>query len=147
MRLFLDTSVLFSGILSATGGARLILKMGRVDQLELIISTRVLNEIIEVLHRKLPEAIDEVRLLLDTANIQVVSDAPPNMVELINQHVNYLADAQVIAAAQVNQVDYFVTLDKRHFLKNQQLQSAVIFPIGTPGDFLAWYRQKQVIDD
>lgn len=54
MRLFLDTSVLFSGILSATGGARLILKMGRDGQLELTISGYVLAEFTKVMQRKLP---------------------------------------------------------------------------------------------
>lgn len=85
--------------------------------------------------------------MIETTNIQIVSEPPHHIVEAINQHVQYMADAQVIAAAQVSQVDYFVTLDKRHFLENQDLQNAVEFPIGTPGDFLTWYRQKQVIDD
>ena len=121
--------------------------MGRDRQIELMISSYVLTEVTEVIQRKLPEFVEEIRLLLDTTNTQIVSEPRQDIVEAINELVKYPADAQVIAAAQINQVDYFVTLDKQHFLENQRLRSAVNFPIGTPGDFLAWYRQKQVIDD
>lgn len=147
MRLFLDTSVLFSGMLSATGGARLILKMGRDEHVELIISAHVLAEVTNVVQRKLSDLSDEIQLLLDTANVQVVPDPPHRTIEIMNRHLGYPADAQVIAAAATHHADYFVTLDKRHFLENRDLHRAVEFPIGTPGDFLAWYRQKQVSND
>ena len=34
----------------------------------------------------------------------------------------------------------FVTLDKKHFLQNKALKTAVSFPVGMPGDCLAWYK-------
>jgi hypothetical protein len=48
----------------------------------------------------------------------------------------------VLAAAQSSGADYFVTLDRVHFLDNPALKSVVSFPIGRPGDFLAWYRDN-----
>jgi hypothetical protein len=48
----------------------------------------------------------------------------------------------VLAAAIAAQVDYFVTLDRQHFLTNEPLRAALPFPIGTPGDCLAWHRQQ-----
>ena len=38
VRVFLDTSALFAGIWSASGGARMILKLGEADTIQLLIS-------------------------------------------------------------------------------------------------------------
>ncbi len=46
------------------------------------------------------------------------------------------------SAAWTANTDYLVTLDKQHFLGNASLKAAVLFPVGTPGDFLAWYRAR-----
>jgi hypothetical protein len=56
--------------------------------------------------------------------------------------VQHPGDAQVLAAAWSSNVDYFVPLDKQHFLENRELIQAIPFPIGTSGDFLAWFRSK-----
>lgn len=54
--------------------------------------------------------------------------------------INYVPDAQVLAAAWNAGCDYFVTLDRRHFLDDPAVANAVPFRLGTPGDFLDWYR-------
>jgi predicted nucleic acid-binding protein len=56
------------------------------------------------------------------------------------QIVQHPGDAQILAAAWLSDIDYFVTLDKRHFLENSGLIQAAEFQIGTPGDFLARFR-------
>jgi len=38
-------------------------------------------------------------------------------------------------------VDYFVSFDREHLLGNPQVER-LPFPMGTAGDFLAWYRAK-----
>jgi hypothetical protein len=48
----------------------------------------------------------------------------------------------VLAAARQVEIDYLVTLDQEHFLSNTPLRTAMPFLIGTPGDFLAWYREQ-----
>ena len=53
-RLFLDTSVLFAGVWSAEGGARLLLKLGEAEVVILLVSSQVLNEIEGVIRRKTP---------------------------------------------------------------------------------------------
>ncbi len=42
-RVFIDTSVLFAAVLSATGGSRLILKLGEAGVLRLVVSRQVLR--------------------------------------------------------------------------------------------------------
>ena len=52
------------------------------------------------------------------------------------------SSSPILADAWHNQVDYLVTLDKAHFLGEPVLAERVPFLIGTPGDCLAWLREK-----
>ena len=54
--IFLDTSALFSGIWSATGGARMLLKLGEAQAIKLSVCSQVLTEIEGVLRRKAPQS-------------------------------------------------------------------------------------------
>ena len=55
--------------------------------------------------------------------------------------VAYAPDAHVLAEALSAKVDYFVTLDRQHFVDNPRAET-LPFPVGTPGDFLAWLRER-----
>lgn len=138
--IFLDTSALFSGIWSATGGARMLLKLGEAQAMKLVVSSQVLTEIENVLRRKAPQNLGTLALLLDRSRIQVVSQGSAEQITRCQSIVDYQPDAIVLAAAWTAEVDYFVTLDSKHFLDNQQLHTLAPFPIGTPGSCLAWYR-------
>ncbi len=140
--IFLDTSALFSGIWSATGGARMLLKLGEAHAVKLSVSSHVLAEIEGVLRRKSPQSMGILALLLDRSRIGVVSFASENHIVNCQSIVKYTPDAVVLAAAWTAGVDYFVTLDRKHFSNNQQLRDAAPFAVGTPGSCLAWYRKK-----
>jgi hypothetical protein len=49
-------------------------------------------------------------------------------------------DAAVLAAAMRAGVNYLVTLDRRHFLDDPEVARRSGLRIGTPGDFIAWFR-------
>jgi len=140
--IFLDTSTLFSGIWSATGGARLLLQLGEAKAVKLAVSSHVLVEIESVLRRKSPQSLGTLALLLDRSRIAVVPSASKNHIIICQSVVNYTPDAILLAAAWTAGVDYFVTLDRKHFLNNQQIHDAAPFTVGTPGSCLAWYRSK-----
>ena len=139
---FLDTSALFAGIWSAKGGSRMILKLGEAGAIRLLVSPQVLDEIESALRRKAPDMLGLLALLLDRSGIEVVSSPMSKVVQDSQALTGHLGDAQVLAAAWVARADYLVTLDRKHFLDNQALKAAVPFPVGTPGDFLAWYRAE-----
>lgn len=140
-RLFLDTSALFAAIWSAEGGARMLLRLGEAGVVQLVVSGQVLQEIERVLRRKAPVQLGALALLLDAARVEVAPPARSDLIELSRALTGYDADALVLAAAWGAEVDFFVTLDKRHFLDNAALRRAVRFRIGTPGDALAWIAQ------
>ncbi|HEY3231292.1 MAG TPA: PIN domain-containing protein [Roseiflexaceae bacterium] len=139
---FLDTSALSATVWSAGGGARMILKLGEAGAVRLLLSPQVLTEIEGALRRKAPESLGLLALLLDRAGVEVVPSPTPEAVRQGQALTGHQGDAIVLAAAQSSGADYFVTLDRAHFLDNPALKSAVPFPIGTPGDFLAWYRER-----
>lgn len=141
-RVFLDTSALFAAIWSATGGGRMLLKLGEVAAINLLVTSQVLTEIENVLRRKAPSSLGGLALLLDRSHVHTAPTPSKALLEQSQALVHYLPDAQVLAAAWAANVDYFVTLDRQHFLDNEPLQSAVPFLIGTPGDCLVWYRAQ-----
>lgn len=142
VRVFLDTSVLFAGIWSAEGGARMILKLGEARAVRILVSPHVLIEAESVLRRKAPDAIGLLALLLDRSGAETVPAPLPDFVRECQALTGYPADALVLAATQMTAADYFVTLDREHFLNNDALRRAMPFPLGTPGDVLAWYRGR-----
>ena len=140
-RAFLDSSALFAAVLSEAGGARMILKLGEAGAVSLWVGPLVLAEADAALTRKSPASRPRFALLLHRANIQASGTAAPEALSLASSIVGYLPDAQVLAEALTARADYFVTLDKKHLLGNPRAGS-LPFPVGTPGDFLAWYRAR-----
>jgi putative PIN family toxin of toxin-antitoxin system len=142
IKVFLDTSALFAGIWSAEGGARMILKLGEAEAIRILVSSQVLTEIEAVLRRKAPAALGTLALLLHQSNIEVTPAPTSELIQQSERLTGHAGDAQVLAAAWLAKADYLVTLDHAHFLDNLAVRKAMPFPLGTPGDFLAWYREK-----
>jgi predicted nucleic acid-binding protein len=137
---FLDTSALFAGVWSSEGGGRMILKLGEAGAIRLLVSPQVLEEIEGALRRKAPELLGLLALLLDRSGVEVTPPPPPQAVQNSLALTGHAGDAQVLAAAWSTGVDFFATLDREHFLDNPVLREKIPFPVGSPGDFLAWYR-------
>ena len=141
VRIFLDTSVIFAGPQSESGGARLILKLGEAGAVVLWIGPMVLREIEAVVGRKSPASKTLLALLLDRAQVQVGPEASAGALDQAQAAIEYLPDAQAVAEALVTGVDYLVSFDRKHLVDNPQA-AQLPFPIGTPADFLAWYRRR-----
>ncbi len=139
-RVFIDTSALFAGIWSEQGGARMMLKLGEAGAIDLVLSAQVLEELEGALRRKAPDALADLAVLLDRARIEIAPEAAPEESALGKSLVARPANARIVAAALTDRPDYFVTLDRQHLLDNVALAQAAPFEVGTPGDFLAWFR-------
>ena len=142
-RVFLDTSALFAGIWSASGGGRMLLKLGEAGVIELVASSQVLHEIEIALRRKYPTGLAGLAFLLDNARVSVTTSQPPaELLERCSAVTPHPGDARIAADAWATGASFLATLDSEHFLENKLLRSAVPFHIGTPGDCLAWLRGK-----
>lgn len=120
----------------------MILKLGEAGALQLMTNRDVLSELERAFRKKAPELLGELAILLDRSRLEIGPSPPKQDVEKNLNLVGYLGDARIITAAQSMEADYFVTLDRKHFIENTQLVNEVPFPIGTPGDMLDWYRRE-----
>jgi predicted nucleic acid-binding protein len=143
-KVFLDTSALFAGLWSDLGGARQALKLAEAGLVVLVVSPQVLSEIENNLRRKAPELLGKLVVLLDRVGLVLAATAPETRYEAALTLTKHPGDGRVLADAWDSKVDYFVTLDRQHFLDNKGLRAALPFPLGTPGDFLFWFRQNYV---
>ena len=75
-RVFLDTSVIFSAVLSETGGARKLFRLGEAGMLQLIIGRNVLRECEQVVRRKAPESLPTLAYLLELGGIEIATRLP-----------------------------------------------------------------------
>ncbi len=141
-RLFLDSSALFAGIVSAGGAARALLLLAEIGRLDLLISEQVVAETERAVARKAPAALSEVRQAILQSQVKIVHD--PELQEVLT-HLDWMtdpADVPILLAAMAAQADYLVTLNRRHFLDDPQVARRSGLRIGTPGDALAWIRNQ-----
>ena len=139
LRVFLDTSVLFSAVLSSTGGARKLFLLAEAGLLQLIIGLTVLREADEVVRRKAPASLPLLAQLLEAGQVETCSAPTPKQIESARSLVAYIPDAYVLAEAIRAEVDWFVTHDKEHFLKTKK-GITLSFEIGAPGDLFQRFK-------
>lgn len=135
IRVFIDTSVIFAAVLSPTGGARKIFHLGETRLLRLVVGPAVLREADAVVQRKAPASLPILAQLLDAVRVEISPQPTQDQVETARKVVQYPPDSRVLGEAICADPDWFVTLDKKHFL-NEKEGFNFSFRIGTPGDLL-----------
>ena len=134
-RIFLDTSVIFAAVLSETGGARKLFRLGEAGVLQLIVGSNVLRECEQVVRRKAPASLPTLAYLLELGMVEIATRSTDDFVEQANAIVAYEPDAYVLAEAIGAEPDWFITHDNAHFL-NANPDSSLTVRIGTPGDLI-----------
>ena len=137
-KVFFDTSAMFAGLWTDSGGARQILKLAEAGLVTPAVSPQVLSEIENNLRRKAPDLLGKLAVLLDRVGLVLAGTAPGPRYEAALALTGHPGDGRVLADAWESVTDFFVTLDRQHFLDNEGLRASLPFPLGTPGDFLLW---------
>lgn len=138
--LFLDSSALFAGIVSASGAARALLMMGEQSWVALIISEQVIVETERALARKARSTLPMFREAIRRSNLRIVRNPSVADVEVHADLVRHPPDVPIVLAAMQANVDFLVTLNRRHFVDDPRVASRSGLRIGTPGDALAYVR-------
>ena len=141
-RLFFDSSALIAGVLSSTGAARVLLVMSEMSDIELIISEQVIVECERSLAKKVPQALPEFRQTIKDANLKILKDPSLKEVRESLYLISDSTDAPILAAAIKAKVDFLVTHNHKHILDDPKVAEKSGLQIGTPGDALAWFRQR-----
>lgn len=138
-RVFLDSSVLISGILSQTGASSAILDLGEAGEIIIVLSKGVLVETDRVFEKKFPGLVGEFRAFIK--NLSPVVTADPTAQEICEAgSVIDKDDAVILAAAGKVDIHYLVSLDTRHF-HNPKVRQYLKAPIVTPAQFLTEFRK------
>ena len=134
-KIFLDTCVIFAAVLSETGGARKLFRLGEGGVIKLIVGSNVLRECEEVVRRKVPSSLPTLAYLLELGMVEISAQSPEAFIEQAKDIVVHEPDAYVLAEAMAVEPDWFITHDKAHFL-DADLDSSLSIRIGTPGDLI-----------
>jgi predicted nucleic acid-binding protein len=136
----MDSSALFAGISSASGASRALLILAEGGVIAITVSEQVLTETERALARKAPRALAPYREALRGTGLRIVRDPSP---ETVNRHediIAHQADVPIVVAAMQAQVDYLVTLNRRHFVDDPTVAARSGIRIGAPADALTWVR-------
>lgn len=131
-RVFLDSSVIISGLASVSGGSHKVLALAELGIITPCISADVENEVIRNVMKKLPESVVHFERLLKELPFIVVEASKEDYERvklIINEH-----DAPIMAAAISGKANWLLNLDK-HFLAIKG-RKELDFAIATPGEFL-----------
>ncbi len=110
-KVFLDTSVLVTAVLSSAGGSFYILNSLK-DRFEFFINEYVLEEAIRVLDDKFHQKEDyknKLFLLIGLASIKIVLNPPAKQVKKLTRILNE-KDCPILASA-IKHCSYLITLD------------------------------------
>jgi putative PIN family toxin of toxin-antitoxin system len=134
IKVFIDTNVLIAGVNSVTGASATLLDLCETGVLQMVISRQVLIEADRNIAAKFPQLLGRFRQFMHHLGPLMVEDPTRESMEKAATVVDR-KDAPILAAAQDANVDYLITLDKRHFL-NPKTRQKVILKIVSPIEFL-----------
>ena len=133
-RVFIDTSVVIAGTVSATGASAAILELCEAGIFEMVVSEQVIIEADRNFENKFPNLIDKYRMFIKNISPVVVDDPSPPEVRSWAKVIN-LKDAPILAAAMGENVNYLITLDTKHF-HTERVKEKCSFKVVTPQEFL-----------
>jgi len=142
LNIFLDSSALVAGVISETGAAHVLLQLGEGEHILVTVSDMVITESERTIATKSPRNLDDFRNALRTSKLRIVHDPSAKEVDASLYLTNDPSDVPILLAAMKAKVDYLVTHDTRHFIDDPGVADKSGIKIGTPGDVLAWLREK-----
>lgn len=138
-RVFLDTSILITALLSSRGGSFYILSQLK-ERYRFLINKYVFNETLEVIEEKFPqkeELKSDLFSLLGSSKVEILSNPSKSSLKKVSKIINK-EDAPVLLSA-LEHSDFLLTLDRKHFLNSEVIKFGKKYnlQILTPKEFLS----------
>ena len=134
MKVFLDASVIITGINSKNSASNIILKLSQKGKIKTFVSSITLNEVIRNLNKNFPkEVLQDFLTYLSKSNFKKIEFKDESEV-LKFQGVTTQKDIHVIAAASKAKVDFIITFDRKHLLSIKE--GTLPFIILSPADLI-----------
>jgi predicted nucleic acid-binding protein len=135
-RIFLDSSVLYAAVFSASGPARRLILKGMEGSIALSLSDLVLEETKRNLTKNAPSALPSFAILADLFSPVIIQPTKGQVLKAA-QIVHY-KDAPIVAAAVKANADYLATHDVKHLLSHAKaIADAYVITVLTPADLLS----------
>lgn len=132
--IFLDASVILSGLASPGGGSGLLFRASKLKKLTLITTPLVIGEV----YRHLPKlklSIAQLENLLDEHIIGLIEDPSKKTILRYKKVTTDPDDAHVLAGTVTSQANYLISLDKKHILTKQVQQGLSPIRVYSPKQF------------
>jgi putative PIN family toxin of toxin-antitoxin system len=139
IKVFIDTNVLIAGLNSVTGASATLLDLCEAGVIQMVVSRQVLIEADRNVAGKFPQLVDRFRQFMHTLAPLMVEDPKLASMEKAAAIVDR-KDAPILAAAQNANVDFLITLDKKHFL-NPKTRQKVMLKVASPIEFLQCFER------
>ncbi len=143
-KVFIGTGVLIAGVASAPGASATVLDLCEAEIAEMVISRQVLIEADRNFSCKLPGLVTQFCRFIQSLAPVMVEDPPIKAVEKAANLIDR-KDATIGAAAPEAKIDYLISLDKKHFLK-QKVQRSITIEDCAPTDFLRIFERLWLYD-
>ena len=134
IKVFVDTSALIAGVNSVTGASATLLDLCEARVLQMVVSRQVLIEADRNFAAKFPQLVGRFRQFMHNLAPLMVEDPTPESMEKAATIIDR-KDAPILAAAENANVDFLITLDKKHFL-NPKTRQKVMLKVVSPIEFL-----------
>jgi hypothetical protein len=120
----------------------MLLRLGEVGAVQLVASPKVPVELERAVRGKAPRALVTLAVLLDRIRFEVAPEPGREVLSACETLLDRPGDARILPAAVACDVDYYIPLNRQRFPENTVRCQAAPFLIGTPGDDLAWPRDR-----
>lgn len=141
LTIFLDASVILSGLASPTGGSgKLFVAAGR-NKLRLLSTPRVIEEVVRHLD-KLHIAPEHLHKLLSDKIVRLVADPSEETINKFRRIIKDPDDAHVLAGAVLSGAGILLSLDKKHILVPNVGKSLRPMSITSPKEFWRGLRKE-----
>jgi len=115
LTIFLDASVILSGLASPAGGSGKLLQASRQQKLKLLTTPLVIEEVARHIE-KLHIAPGQLHRLLSDKIVRIIPDPNEGTIQKFRRITKDPDDAHVLAGAALSGADLLISLDKKHIL-------------------------------
>ena len=141
LNLFLDSSALLAGLVSAGHAAQVLLLLGASGHVGLTTSHDAIQEIEHTLARLAPQTLDAFRQALQDARVRVLPGPSPEEVAAHSGLVSPPADLPIVLAAKHSGAGCLVTVTRRHFFTDTEVPLRTGLATADPAGALVMVRQ------
>lgn len=134
LTIFLDSSVILSGLASPTGGSGKVLEAAKQQKLKLFTTPLVVEEVTRHLD-KLNIVPDKLHRLLSSKEVRLLANPNEGTIEKFRHVCHDPDDAHVLAGAVLSGANVLVSLDKKHILTARVRKFLKPILVKSPKDF------------